>query len=72
MGPGFWALKTNSATPIVYLYPSHTIRGNYLPPTTGVTTLGLIGTFIDCTIPGIPPVTLTGRMSTLYGTAFGL
>ncbi len=72
MGPGFWTLKVNNPTPIVYLYPSQRMRRNYLPPILGVTTLGLIGAFIDCTTPTIPPVTLTGRMSIFYGTAFGL
>ena len=71
LGPGFWAQKTNSITPVIYLYPSTTMKRNYLTPGPGVTTLGLIGTFITCTTPTIPPVTLSGRVSTLYGTAFG-
>ena len=71
MGPGFWAIKATSPTPVVYLYPSWTIRKNYLPPGPGVTTLGLVGMFINCTTATIPPVTLIGRMSIMYGTAIG-
>jgi|GEM_PF-2760835 len=73
MGPGLWTMKANSAVPVVYLYPSRAMRKNYLPPTTGITTLGLISTFIiDCTTTTIPPMTLAGRLSILYGTAIGL